>query len=315
MRELKGKTVLVTGGSSMIGSSVVEQLAQKGANVVAPTHEKCDLTYWDDVNSVFDVVQPEYVIHCAGWNGGIRWNQLFPAEIFRRTALMALHVLDACQHFGVKKVVSVLTSCAYPDLGPDAVLSEKDFWAGLPNPSVECHGFAKRILDAYSRQLYKQHGLVAVCAVLNNAYGPRDKFDPERSKVLGAFVKKFADAAERGDNEVVCWGTGQPRRELIYRDDAAAGLISVLEEYEEPMLPINVGLGYDIPIHQLAWLVARAVGFNGQITWDTSKPDGQMKKLLDVTRMRRLLTGFDPQVTIHEGIDKTVAWYREHLRA
>lgn len=312
MRDLKNSVVFVTGGSSMIGSAVVEILEKRGAHVVAPSHAQCDLLDAGQVEAAFRTAKPDYVIHCAGWNGGIRWNQLYPADIFRRTTLMALNVLGACHTFGVRKVVSVLTSCAYPDLGPDAVLREEDFWKGMPNPSVECHGFAKRVLDAYSRQLYRQHGLVAVSAVLNNAYGPFDKFDPERSKVLAAFIKRFADAAGRGDDEVVCWGTGQPRRELIYRDDAAAGLVSVLEEYEEPLLPINVGLGYDIPVHQLARLVANAAGFKGCIAWDQTKPDGQMKKLLDVTRARKLLTGFEPQVCIHEGVEKTVEWYKEN---
>lgn len=310
MLNLSGKRVLVSGGTSMIGGCAYKSLYDRGAYIDPVPHVECDLLDYNQTISRFLRFKPDYCLHLAGFNGSIGFNKDFPADIYYRTVQMGLNVLHAARETGVKKVVSVITSCAYPDLGLDAVLHEKDFWNGLPHPSVECHGFAKRTLAEFSRQLSKQYDLKAVSVILNNCYGPLDNFDLQKTKVVGAFVRKFVEAADRDDPEVVCWGTGNPRREVLFCADAGEAVVRALESYDDCELPINIGHGTDVSIKELAELTAELADYKGRIVWDTTKQDGQMRKLLDSSRMRELLQ-FEPKVSLRDGIRTTINWYRK----
>lgn len=309
MIDLCKKKVLVTGGTSMIGRYVCQRLEELGARVDNCPHSECDLLNPHDISERLISVKPDYVIHAAGWNGGIEWNRKYPATIFKNTALMALNVLYYSAILGIKKVVSVLASCSYPDSLTGA-MNEKDLWNGLPNQSVECHGLSKRILDAYSRQLYKEHNFNSVCCVLTNSYGPYDSYHPDKTKVVGALIRKFVEAKLNNLEEVVCWGTGAPLREFIYCEDAAIGIVNVLMKYEDNNSVINIGSGQEVSIKELTNIIASEVGYDGNIIWDTNKPDGQMKKLLDSSKYRKMFPCTFS--SLQYGIKETVKWYTEN---
>jgi GDP-L-fucose synthase len=311
MRDLKNKRVLITGGTSMLGRHISERLKDEGAIPLPLRHDTgCDLMESDDTIEVFQALNPEYVIHCAGYNGNIEMNKREPTSIFYRTAQMALNVLsEAAIRPTVKKVVSLVSSCSYPD-GLE-VLREEDFLSGAPHPSVEAHGFSKRILFEYSRQLKKQFDFTSVCCVLNTCFGPYDSYDLNKTKVVGSLIKRFVDAKEEGKDEVTLWGSGQVRRELCYAADAAVGVVNVLKYYEDTELPINWGVGWDITIKDLAELVCYVVGYTGKIKWDVSKPDGQRKKLLDVSRARKLLPSHNFRI-LFDSLSESIQWYKNH---
>ncbi len=307
---IQGKRCLVTGSSSMLGRAILEQLDQEKAIVLPITHiQGCDLLNLEETFSTFFNLKPDYVIHCGGYNGNIQMNAKEPAHIFGRTARMALNVLEVSAALKVKKVVSLVSSCSYPN--GLQLLQEEDFLSGAPHESVEAHGFAKRILFEYSRQLYKQFGLISVCSILNACFGPYDSYDLNKTKVTGSLIKRFIEAKENGDKIVVLWGSGYPKRELLYCKDAARLVVDVLKYYQDTSLPLNVGTGWDISIKQLAEVISNIVGFEGSIEWDKSKSDGQMKKLLDVSRMHKLLP---PQVfyTLYDSLTETIEWYKQN---
>lgn len=298
--------LLVTGANSMIGRQVIE-LAKDKYEVLPATHQAWDLTCPYETQAMFQM-RPDYVIHLAGYNGGIEFNRMYPDEIFEKTVKMAINVLSCCRDFKVIKTLSVLASCSYPNNSSDLPMSEEQLWTGLPNASVECHGLAKRILDAYSRQLCKT-GTPCYCAILNNSFGPFDRFDPLRGKVVSALIKRFVDAERNGLPEVICWGTGAPLREFIYCRDAAACLLQALDKYDEPG-PINISSGDEISIKELTELIVELTGYNGKVVWDSSKPDGQMRKSLDITKMNRHIKH---QFTdIKEALKETIEWYYEN---
>lgn len=297
-------SVLITGASSMIGRAVNRVFAENGIPTLAPTHEECDLMKWDEVNLLFKWFKPTHVVNCAGWNGGLPLNLSHPATIYFRTTQINLNVLRACAEYQVEKVVSPLSSCAYPDSGD--TMDESQLWNGLTNPTVECHGLAKRNTHAFSRQINKQFKTKAVCCVANNSYGPHDSFDVNKTKVVGALIKKFVDAVERGTT-VTCFGTGSPRRDLIYCDDVARGIVLTLEKWDSSEV-INIGSEVDYSIKEVAEKIAEITGYTKEIEWDTTKPDGQAKKMMSVTKIKEL--GFAPQVSLDEGLRKTIEWYK-----
>jgi GDP-L-fucose synthase len=306
MQQSKDSKIVVTGASSMIGRSVIKQLEViPDIDIVPVYHQDYDLLNIEHCKYVLK--DADYCIHCAGYNGNISFNQLYPADIFYRTTMMAMNVLRSAHELGIKKVVSPLASCAYPN---QDILKEYDFWNGPPNETVEAHGLSKRNILAYSRQLYKQYKFKSVCLVFNTCYGPYDSFDIKKTKVVGGLINKFINAKINNDKSVVCWGTGSPRRELIYCDDAAASIINVLKHYDNPNVPINIGTGLDISIKELAETVRDIVGYKGEIEWDLTKPDGQYQKLLDITKYKNTL----PQIKftpIKDGLTKTIEWYKE----
>jgi GDP-L-fucose synthase len=271
--------------------------------------EGANLCDFDETMDVFLSLRPDYVIHCSGYNGNIEMNKREPAYIYYRTAQMASNVLTVAKSCKVEKVVSLVSSCSYPD-GLE-LLKEEEFLNGAPHNSVNAHGFAKRVLFEYSLQLKKQFDLTSVCVILNTCFGPYDSYDLNKTKVVGSLIKRFVDAKEEGLDEVTLWGSGTVRRELCYAADAAVGVVNVLKYYEDTELPINWGMGWDITIKDLAELVCYVVGYTGKIKWDTSKPDGQRKKLLDVTRARKLFPPHNFRI-LFDSLSETIQWYKKN---
>lgn len=321
--------MLVTGGSGFLGRLLVGELTRLGALAWGVGHQ-WDLTDPTRAEDLVMAARPDYVFHLAGYNGGIAFNLARPAEIFRRNTLMALNLFDALARKSlVKKVLSVVASCAYddvtacfdPDLGipfgslrelresdHGVLREEEDFLAGAPHESVAGHGYAKRNLQLASGFYAKQYGLDAVCVCPTTLYGPGDSWDPARTKLVGALVRRFADAADAGDPAVTCWGSGRPLREFLYAPDCARLLPEVLLRYGDNDLPLNLGTGQERTVAELAAEVAGAAGYCGRTLWDRGMPDGQLRKRLDTTRLASLLT-FEP-TPLREGLRRTVADYR-----
>lgn len=297
--------ILITGSSGMIGQRLIRLYDDTNIDVRFFDKEDIDLLDDAETNALFETACPTHVLHLATWSGGISWNRKYGSETFEKTTRIGLNVLHACQKYKVKKVLSIISSCAYPDLG-NSVLKEADFWNGLPNETIRCHGLAKRNLVAYSLELRKQ-GMSANCAVLQNCYGPKDRFDAERSKVVAALIKKVVEAKEQQEKNIICFGDGSPLRELIYVDDAAFLIDRVLQEYDSDQL-INITSGQETSIKDLVIQIANLVGYQGEILWDTSKPNGQMRKALDSTRMKEIL-GEHQFTTLETGLCNTISWY------
>lgn len=300
-------TILLTGSSSMVGKAIVR--CNEKYDIVCDDHKSFDLTDYESVVELFKTTQPKYVIHLASLNGNISFNNKYPSNIFYTTSAIGMNVLRACQQFKVEKVVSAISSCAYPD-GED-LLIEKNFWDGEPHRSVDAHGFSKRFILEYGRQLYKQHGMISVGVCFNTCYGPHDNFDLNKTKVMGSLIKKICDAKKQQDKSVHIWGTGNPRREFIYVDDVARMIFETIDKYSDPFYPINIGSGEDVSIAELAKTIKDVVGYEGSLNFDLSKPDGQMKKLLSNQKMEKY---FGPQefVPLNAGIERTVDWYESN---
>lgn len=330
--ELRNSRILVTGATGFLGRHLTSLLTKLECRSVTQTSSfGHDLTDDTDVHRLFNPVgnsNPyEVVFHLGGWNGGLQLNLREPATIFLRNTKMALNLLEACQQTGVKKVVSVVASCAYPEweldcwgdsdtYGDDVYtrvrrekMSEADFLDGPPHPSVACHGYAKRNLQLASSYFKKQYGLNAVCVCPTTLFGPGDSFDPERTKVMGGMVKRFVDAADEGLDTASVWGSGKPMREFLYAPDAAGLIVESALKYDDSDLPLNLGTGQEFTIRRLAEIVADASGYKGLIEFDASKPDGQFRKRLDLTRMTQFLGPFEP-TPFAEGVAATVSYYR-----
>ncbi len=307
MINLENKKVLLTGAGSLINRPIARRLKQRGAIVHEVFHRDCDLLNKAKVDEVFWKNPPDFCIHGAGFNGGIEYNKLYPKDIMEKTIVMGMNVLDACVKYKTQKTVILLTSCSYPS--KSGQLTEDEFLNAPCDGSVECHGWAKRLVFMYGKQCFKQEGLISVGVIFNNSYGPKDYFEePSRLKVLGALIKKIVDAKNNNEPQIVIWGTGKPRREFIYCEDAAEGAVRTLERYDNVNMPINVGCGMDLTIKELAEKICEIVKYNGELVLDTTKQDGQMQKLLCVERMKELL-GFYPTVKLEDGIKKTIQYY------
>jgi GDP-L-fucose synthase len=296
---------LITGSTSMIGRSLVSEDSPLSGMVFADSHSEWDLRNYDACYNLFNQVRPDYVIHLASLNGNISYNNTYPADIFKTTSQIAYNVLTVSALFCVKKVVSAISSCAYPYAD---LLEEENFFNGEPHPSIEAHGFAKRYIIELSRQLHKQHGLVSVGMCFNTCYGPNDNFDLSKTKVMGSLIRKIYTAKANDEKFVTIWGTGDARREFIYADDVAKMFRLVLDKYEDVRYPINVGCGVDISISDLAHMIRDIVGYEGMLIFDPSKPEGQMKKLLSNKKMTALF-GEQSFTSLRDGIAKTVDEY------
>lgn len=293
----------------MIGRSVIQSLKKREAIIWPLFHQDIDLMDSKQTQELFEDIGAEYCIHLAGYNGNIRFNSIYPSDIYHRTTMMGLNVLKSCQQSGIKKVVSALSSCGYR--ASEEPLKETEFLNGEPDDSTEAHAYGKRDLLVYSKLLFKQFDYLAVCTIFNTTYGLFDSFDLNKTKVVGSLIKKFVDAKDDGVEEVICWGTGTPRRELIYCDDVAEGIVQTLEKYDDPTKPLNIGFNEDITLQELAHKIADAAGYNGKISWDPSRPDGVLRKLLDSSRMRQFDIQID-QTPLEEGLKRTIEFYKEH---
>lgn len=296
--------VLVTGSTSMIGTQVVKLLKEEGKDVFEfPHNRNFDLLDYDSTESHFLKYYPDVVIHLAGKNGGLAMNQEMPTTIFYNTVTMGLNVINASVAVGVKKFIFIVPSCALDPNTSEAC--EDDLYRGLPHPSVECHGGAKRAVETYLRQAEKKFGMKAVTCIANNSFGPLDNFS-SGGKVISGMIKKFHDAKMKKEKEVILWGTGQPLREFIYCKDIARGLVDIVDIDNIPS-PINLTSDYEISIFDLAYKIKNFVGYDGDIIFDTSKPDGQMRKKMSSVKMKQYLnieiTPFD------EALQETINWF------
>jgi GDP-L-fucose synthase len=304
-RKIMTATVLVTGGSGFFGRRIVQSLQERGHDVVAPGRPDFDLLDRDSVERYVRRIRPEAVVHSAAYYGGLGICVSEPVEIFYRNVLMSINILDAAARNGVKRFMSIGSACSYPgNVAGD--MKEDDLWSGPLHPSVAAYGFTKKVqqvgMDAYRRKFE----WTTQFPLITNLYGEHDVFGEYRSHVAAALIKKFADAKARGDAAVVCWGTGAPVREFIYVGDAAEAVARLLEtNYQEPL---NIGTGVGTSIGALSDLVARYTGFKGNVFWDTSKPDGVMRKVLDVKRMKQVLDWAPPH-SLEQGLEKTIGWY------
>lgn len=302
------KKVLVTGGRGFLGSHICDVLVGLGAQVYKVDTGNYDLTDYEQTRAAFKTFKPHYVVHCAGFNGGIEFNRLHPAEIIDKNLRMALNVHKVAAEEGVERVLNIATSCAYPDFGEE--LFEYSFWDGLPNDSIRCHGLAKRMMQAIAEQYHKQYGLRANTVSITNLYGPRDTFNLQRTKVVGAVIRKVVEAHQGSEFKVSFWGDGSPLRQLMYVTDAAHAVVEALLKYDDPTEVLNIGCSYEVSIKELVDTVIEEVGYFGEAEWDKSKGNGQMRKYLNLEKMETLL---DFEVTgFKEGIAKTVRWYLDH---
>jgi len=300
-----GRAVTVTGGAGFLGSAVVRDLRGLGANVRVPTHEGHDLR--DGAQARAAVDGAEIVIHLAARVGGIGFNRANPAPLVYDNLMMAGNIFEQSRAAGVRKLVSACTVCAYPKFTP-VPFREEDLWDGYPEESNAPYGLAKKMMLVLSDAYRRQYGFDSVVPIIANLYGPQDNFDLESSHVVPAMIRKYVEAGERGAETVTLWGTGEASREFVYVDDAARALLLAAERLQVSD-PVNVGNGRETKIRTLAEAIAHLTGFDGQTVWDTSKPDGQPTRYLDVSRARELM-GFEARTTLEDGLQATIAWYR-----
>jgi GDP-L-fucose synthase len=301
--------ILVTGGAGFLGSHVVDLLRAEGEDPFVGRRRDYDLIDPAATRRLFADARPELVFHLAAEVGGIGANRENPGRYWHANLAMGLNVLEESRRAGVEKLVLVGTICAYPELTP-VPFREHDLWAGYPESTNAPYGVAKRALLTGAQAYREQYGLNAIYLLPVNLYGPRDDFDLRTSHVVPALIRKMLDARDAGEGSVVLWGDGRPTREFLYVEDCAEALVLAARRYNGPE-PVNLGTGEEISIRDLAALVAEITGFAGEVSWDVSKPGGQARRRLDVSRAERLL-GFRARTVLRAGLERTVAWYAEH---
>lgn len=298
----------VAGHRGLVGSAVWRRLEDEAfTQLLGASRSELDLRDRDAVFAFYAEHRPRYVVLAAAKVGGILANSSYPADFISDNLQVQVNVLDAAQKHGVERVLFLGSSCIYPKLAPQP-LKEEYLLTGPLEPTNDAYAVAKiaGILQVQAQR--RQHGVSYISAMPTNLYGPNDNFDPETSHVLPAMIRRFHEAKEQGREQVVLWGTGSPMREFLHVDDLARAVLLLLEKYDEPET-INIGTGVDVTIRELAETVADVVGFQGELVWDTTKPDGTPRKLLDVSRLEVL--GFKPQISLREGIEQTYDWFRE----
>jgi GDP-L-fucose synthase len=299
---------LVTGGGGFLGSHLVERLEQDGHDVSVPRRADFDLTRWDDAERLFREAAPDRVYHLAGEVGGIGANRVNPGRFWYANLMMGAHVLEQSRLHGVDKLVVLGTVCAYPKFAP-VPFKEDDLWNGYPEETNAPYGVAKKSILVGAQSYREQYGLDSIFLLPANLYGPRDNFDLETSHVIPGLIRKMLDSPER----VTLWGDGSPTREFLYVDDCVEGITLAADRYDGAE-PVNLGTGAEISIQELAELIAELAGFDGEIEWDTSMPNGQPRRSLDASRARELF-GFEARTPLREGLERTIAWYRAHAGA
>jgi GDP-L-fucose synthase len=302
----RGKRVLVTGGSGFLGSHLVDRLRALGADPFVPRRAELDLTRQTDVERLFADAAPELVMHLAAEVGGIGANRASPGRFFYANAIMGVMMIEEARRAGVRKFVQVGTVCAYPKY-TRVPFREEELWGGYPEETNAPYGIAKKALLVQLQAYREQYGMNGIYLLPTNLYGPRDNFDPATSHVIPALVRRMAEARQTGAPELAVWGTGNASREFLYVEDAARALLLAAERYDGAE-PVNVGIGNEIRIRELAGLIAQLVGYEGRIAFDPDKPDGQPRRSLDTHRALERF-GFRARTGMREGLRSTVDWY------
>ena len=311
VEDFVSKKILLTGGSGFLGSFVSEELVARGVkrdNIIIPRSRDLDLRKWE--NCLQAVEGADIVIHLAAKVGGIGYNLKFPGELFYDNAVMGIQLMEAARRAGVEKFVAVGTVCAYPKFTP-VPFKEENLWDGYPEETNAPYGVAKKALLVQAESYRKQYGFNAIYLIPVNLYGPGDRFDPEDAHVIPALILKFYTAKERGLKKVTAWGTGNPSREFLYVKDAARGIVLAAERYEKSG-PVNLGSGEEIMIGELVYMIKELVGYEGEVEWDTSRPDGQPRRRLDVSKAKEEF-GFESEISLMEGLVETIEWYRKNI--
>jgi len=306
----KNKKILVTGGTGFLGKYLIDKLIKLGVkkeNIFVPLFEDYDLRKMEDCLEV--IKGKNIVIHLAGVVGGIGFNREHPGKAFYDNAAMALNILEAARLEKVEKFTGIGSVCAYPKNIP-IPFKEEDLWLGYPEETNASYGLAKKFMLVQSQAYRAEYDLNAIHLLMLNLYGPGDNFNPKSSHVIPALIKKVADAKKEGKNYIEAWGTGKPTREFFYVEDAAEGIILATERYNKPE-PVNLGSGMEISIKDLAELICKLRDFKGEIRWNTSKPDGQPRRLFDSTKAEKEF-GFKANTSFEEGLKKTINWYLEN---
>jgi len=302
--------IVVTGGAGFLGQFVQQELLARGApaeNVLVPRRAQYDLTQEEAVDSMYEDMHPDVVIHLAAEVGGIGANLHSPGRFFYANLAMGLHLIEHARRRGLKKFVQVGTVCAYPKL-TTVPFREDDLWNGYPEETNAPYGIAKKALLTMLQAYRRQYGLCGIYLLPVNLYGPGDNFDLESSHVIPAIVRKCDEARRKAQDEIILWGTGRASREFLYVQDAARGIVMAAEQYDGAW-PVNLGAGQEIAISELATKIAGIVGYSGRITWDSSLPDGQPRRCLDTFRAKHLF-GFAAAIDLDEGLRRTVQWWQ-----
>jgi len=308
MSSLADKRIVVTGGAGFLGSHLVEELQSAGCHkLFVPRSARYDLKRADAISHMYDDFLPEIVIHLAAVVGGIGANRENPGRFFYENLIMGVELMEQARLRGVKKFVALGTVCAYPKFTP-VPFREDDLWIGYPEETNAPYGLAKKMLLVQAQAYREQYGFNAVYLMPVNLYGPRDSFDPAKSHVIPALIKKCIDAVDRGDRQIEVWGSGEASREFLYVEDCARAILLATEKYDRSE-PVNLGAGREIKIRDLVTLIAELTGFRGRLVWDATKPDGQPRRGLDVSRAEREF-GFKAKTDFVEGLRKTIEWYR-----
>jgi GDP-L-fucose synthase len=305
---LSDKAICVTGGEGFLGRNVVATLADHGCrNVFTVSHAEYDLLLREDIERLYRDVKPQVVIHLASVVGGIGANSRSPGRFFYENLIMGTQIMEAARLNQVEKFVQIGTVCAYPKF-TSVPFKEDDLWNGYPEETNAPYGIAKKALLVQAQAYRDQYGFNAIYLMPENLYGPGDNFDPDSSHVIPALIKKFAEAQTSGAATVNVWGSGKATREFLYVTDAATGIVLATEHYDRRE-PVNLGSGQEISIRDLAQLIAAETGFQGEIVWDASKPDGQPRRALDTSRAFEWF-GFRAKVQFRDGLRQTIEWYR-----
>ena len=306
---LNNAVILITGGTGFLGSFVVEKLKKKEyRNVFIPRSKDYNLINMEAVKRLYKDSNPDIVIHLAAKVGGIGANRENPGRFFYDNLMMGVQMMEQGRRFGIEKFVALGTICCYPKF-THVPFKEKDLWNGYPEETNAPYGLAKKMLLVQSQAYRKQYGFNSIFLMPVNLYGPGDNFDPKSSHVIPALIKKCFDAKKEGKDNIVIWGTGKATREFLYVKDCAEAIILAAEKYDKSN-PVNIGAGFEISIKNLIALIAKLTEFKGKIIWDTSKPDGQPRRKLDVSRAKKEF-GFVAKTDFQEGLRKTIEWYKE----
>ena len=302
--------IVITGGAGFLGQAVQQTLRARGyTNLFIPRIEEYDLRQEPHIRRMYDEMRPDVVIHLAAVVGGIGANRSNPGRFFYENAIMGIQVIEIGRQVGLKKIVVIGTICAYPKFAP-VPFREDDLWNGYPEETNAPYGIAKKALLVQLQAYREQYGFNGIYLLPVNLYGPGDNFDTAVSHVIPALIRKCVDARETGAGEIVVWGDGSPTREFIYVDDAAEGIVCATERYNDPD-PVNLGAGFEISIKDLVALIVRLTEFRGSIVWDKTKPNGQPRRMLDITRARERF-GFVARMGFEEGLKKTIEWYERN---